>query len=48
MREARSGVRFIVFTNDKQKAAGCIQAENAKDVCYISDMGSFSDKEEFC
>lgn len=47
MREARRGVRFIVFTNDKEKAAACIQAENAKDVCYISDMGSFSDKEEF-
>lgn len=48
MKEAKPGVHFIIFTNDKQKAAECITIQGEdQNICYISDMGSFTDKEEF-
>lgn len=45
--QARPGVRFVVFTNDKAKAAECIAAEGESGICYVTDLGEFSDKEEF-
>lgn len=48
MKVAKSDVRFIIFTNDKEKAAECMDAQGACDsLRYIADMGSFTDKEEF-
>lgn len=48
MKAAKPDVRFIIFTNDKEKAAECMDAQGACDsLRYIADMGSFTDKEEF-
>ncbi len=57
MEEQRPGVMFFVFTNDKEKAAECIGDTNPPgrseqswapgEIRYISDQGTFSDKEEF-
>jgi hypothetical protein len=48
MKEAKPETKFIVFTNDKKKAAECI-GDKAEDgmIRYIGEMGRFSDKEEF-
>lgn len=45
---AKPDVRFVVFTNDKIKAAECIDTMDERiNLCYISNLGDFSDKEEF-
>lgn len=42
-------IQIIVFTNDTEKAKECLENnENEIDMCYISDMGRFSDVDEFC
>lgn len=48
MEQERPGLRYIVFTNDKEKAEEALEAEmNAKDMTYISELGAFSDIDEF-
>lgn len=48
IKAAKPDVRFIIFTNDKEKAAECMDVQGACDsLRYIADMGSFTDKEEF-
>lgn len=42
-------VQVIVFTNDVKKARECLEGdETGIKMCYISEMGSFSDVDEFC
>lgn len=48
MKLQKPGVRFIVFTNDREKAAECIgDTGESEEIGYISNMGEFTDKEEF-
>lgn len=44
MKKEKPGVRFIVFTNDMQKAMAALPKEG---VSYVADMGKFSDVDEF-
>ncbi len=38
----------MVFTNDRERAAECLKgAARAEEVRYVTELGSFSDKEEF-
>lgn len=49
MHEMKPKAAFIVFTNDAERAEECLSA-GAGDLKlqYISEMGSFSDVDEFC
>lgn len=48
MQERKPGVRFLIFTNDRKKAAECIGDQgNTGVITYVDELGTFSDKEEF-
>lgn len=50
MEEEKPGLRYVVFTNDRPKAAEAltkIMGEKADRMTYIADAGTFSDVDEF-
>lgn len=48
MKQERPGVTFLVFTNDAPRAKECLEdGDGTEDMRYISDMGAFSDVDEF-
>ena len=48
MKKKEEKIQFIIFTNDKQKAAECIGVGDEEEhISYIGNYGEFSDKEEF-
>lgn len=49
MLEEKATVEFIVFTNDVHKAKECLDSgDGTGRMRYISEMGEFSDIDEFC
>lgn len=48
MEQERPGLRYVVFTNDIEKAREALEGEmGARNMTYISELGSFSDIDEF-
>lgn len=48
MRKEKPEVEFIVFTNDPMRAKECLEGAAGGNMRYISEMGTFSDIDEFC
>lgn len=49
MKKEKPQVQIIVFTNDTNKARECLEGDDTgAEMCYIAEMGSFSDVDEFC
>lgn len=50
MEQEKPGLRYVVFTNDREKAAEAltkIMGEKAGRMTYVTDAGTFSDVDEF-
>lgn len=48
MENTRQGLRYIVFTNDMEKAKEALKEDmRLKDMVFISELGEFSDIDEF-
>ena len=44
----RPGLRYLVFTNDKEAAKEALEGEHTeRKMTYISELGAFSDIDEF-
>lgn len=48
MEKERPGLRYLVFTNDKEAAKEALEGEHTeRKMTYISELGAFSDVDEF-
>ena len=48
MEKERPGLRYLVFTNDKEAAKEALEGEHTeRKMTYISELGAFSDIDEF-
>lgn len=48
MEEERPGLRYIIFTNDVEKAKEALEGEmDVHNMAYVSELGAFSDIDEF-
>lgn len=50
MEELHPGLRYVVFTNDREKAGEALDAimgGEKEQICYVANLGDFSDVDEF-
>ena len=51
MEQEKPGVRYVIFSNDREKAREAltkIAGEKEDNMIYVSELGTFSDIDEFC